>query len=177
MIVGDEAVIRAAEVDDAPLLWRLYDASKPRSFLLGHAREVLIPTRDELHEVLTRKDLLSGTLFAIEDKEGTIRGCCALRGASRDAFHCEVAVALVDESDYGTPLADEAMEFLKYSGFRERKLSKLMGHCLVRETDYRAFLVRHGFESAGVQRDMVYTLGRYFDLEALSLFRTDQQGE
>ncbi|MBN2309182.1 MAG: GNAT family N-acetyltransferase [Candidatus Hydrogenedentes bacterium] len=171
MIVGDHAVIRAADLDDSPLLHRLYDVSKPRSFLLGPSREVLIPTRDELQEVLSRKDLLSGVFFVVEDKQGELRGCCSLRGVTSSAFFSEMAVALVDEADYATPLADEVMDFIRYGGFHERKLRKLMGHCLDREARYREFLVRHGFVSNGVQREMVYALGRYFDLESLSLFR------
>ncbi|MCP4639973.1 MAG: GNAT family N-acetyltransferase [bacterium] len=173
MIVGEHAVIRTADVDDAPLLWRLYDTRRPRSFLLGPAREILIPSRDELQEILSRKDKLAGTFFVVENREGEIQGCCTLRGAMRGAFYNEVTLSLVHEADYATPLADEVMEFLKHMGFMERKLLKIVSHCLDRETEYRAFLVRHGFESDGVQRDMVYTLGRYYNLESLSLFRED----
>lgn len=170
MIAGEHTVIRAADIDDAPLLWQLYDRSSPRSFILGPAREVLIPSRDELQELLTRKDLVRGVFFIVEDKTGLLRGCCALRGASQEAFYCEMAATLVEEADYATPLADEVMAFLRNRAFNERKLNKVVGHCLTSEEGYRAYLVRHGFRSDGVQRRMVYTQGRYFDLESLSLF-------
>jgi hypothetical protein len=41
------------------------------------------------------------------------------------------------------------------------------------ERAYREFLVDRAFKSDGVQRDMVYTQGRYFDLESLTLFRDE----
>lgn len=171
MIKGNYCVIRSAEQDDAPALWSQYDASKPRTFLLGPAREVVIPSQDELQEILGRRDTLAGIFFIIEDLEGRITGCAALRGVMREAFHCEAVVAFADEMVYGSPMADEVMAFLKHLAFRERRLSKVSGHCLDCEAQYRQFLTRHGFESDGIQRDMVYTQGRYFDLESLSLYR------
>ena len=162
MIIGEHAVIRAADCDDAPGLWPLYEAPTPRSFTLGPARQVMIPTRDEFREILSRKDLMSGVFFVVEDKCGLTRGACALRGGSREAGHSEAAVALLDEADYGAPLADEVMAFLRHKAFDERNLIKISAYCVECETAYRAFLLRSGFSSDGVQRDLVYTLGRYF---------------
>lgn len=176
MITGIHTVIRSAEPDDATALWRLYDPKRPRSFLLGPTRDVMIPTHDEIREMLGRRDVVQGTFFTIEDRAGEIRGCCVLRGAKMESEFAELVVALDDDASYATPLADEALAFLEKMGFVDKKLNKLVAHCLSNETEYRAFLVRHGFVSDGVQRQMVYTRGQYFDLESLSRFGSAQNG-
>ncbi|HRI87124.1 MAG TPA: GNAT family protein [Candidatus Hydrogenedentes bacterium] len=176
MISGKYTIIRSAEPDDAYAMWRLYDPSRPRSFLLGPSREVMIPTQDEMREMLARRDVIQGSFFAIEDRAGEVLGCCVLRGAKAESDFAEVVVALTDESSYDSPVADEVYEFLKKLGFVDKKLNKLVAHCLCNETGYRAFLVRHGFTSDGIQREMVYTKGRYFDLESLSLFNNARTG-
>lgn len=176
MITGKYTVIRSAEPDDAVAMWRLYDPMRPRSFLLGPTREVMIPTQDEMREMLGRRDVVQGSFFTIEDRAGEVRGCCVLRGAKTESEFAEVVVALDDDAAYESPLADEAMAFLEKTGFVDRKLNKLVAHCLSNETYYRAYLARHGFASDGVQRQMVYTRGRYFDLESLSLFAPKRSG-
>ena len=171
MITGEHAVIRSAEPDDAPALWQLYDPSRPRSFLLGPQREIMIPTVDELREMLGRRDLVQGTFFAVEDKQGLVCGCCVLRGAKFESEYAEMVVAFGKDDEYVTPLAEEVFQFLLHMAFIEKKLNKLQAHCLCTETAYRDFLTARGFESDGVQRDMVYTRGRYFDLESFTVFR------
>ena len=170
MISGKYTIIRSAEPDDALAMWQLYDPARPRAFLLGPSRDVMIPTQDEMREMLGRRDVVQGSFFAIEDTAGDVCGCCVLRGAKMESEFAEIVVALSDDAQYETPLADEVFEFLAKLGFTEKKLNKLVAHCLSNETHYRDFLVRHGFVSDGVQRQMVYTKGAYFDLESLSLF-------
>lgn len=177
MISGTYTVIRSAEADDATAMWRLYDPKRPRSFLLGPTREIMIPTHDEMREILGRRDVVQGSFFTIEDLAGEIRGCCVLRGAKSESEFAEVVVALDDDAAYATPLADEAIAFIERLGFVDKKLNKLVGHCLSTETHYRAYLVRHGFVSDGIQRKMVYTQGQYFDLESLSLFHRAHSGD
>ena len=176
MISGIHTVIRSAEPDDATAMWRLYDPSRPRSFLLGHTREVMIPTQDEMREMLGRRDVVQGSFFTIEDRAGEIRGCCVLRGAKSESEFAEMVVALDNDDAYDTPLADEVIAFLEKTGFVDKKLNKLVAHCLSNETKYRAYLARHGFVSDGIQRQMVYTRGQYFDLESLSMFNQAHAG-
>ncbi len=176
MISGKYTVIRSAEPDDAAPMWRLYDPKRPRSFLLGPTREVMIPTQDEMREMLGRRDVIQGSFFTIEDLAGEIRGCCVLRGAKMESEFAEIVVALDSDAAYDTPLADEVIAFIEKMGFVDKKLNKLVAHCLSNETQYRAYLARHGFVSDGIQRQMVYTKGRYFDLESLSLFGNAQPG-
>lgn len=176
MIAGTYTVIRSAEPDDATAMWRLYDPKWPRSFLLGPTREVMVPTQDEMRDILGRRDVIQGSFFTIEDREGEIRGCCVLRGAKLESEFAEMVVALDRDAAYDTPLADEVMAFVERTGFVEKKLNKLVAHCLSNETHYRAYLARHGFESDGIQRQMVYTKGRYYDLESLTLFHREHAG-
>lgn len=87
-----------------------------------------------------------------------------------------MVVALDNDDAYDTPLADEVIAFLEKTGFVDKKLNKLVAHCLSNETKYRAYLARHGFVSDGIQRQMVYTRGQYFDLESLSMFNQANAG-
>ena len=171
MIIGEHSVIRTGEPDDAYALMRLYDPGRPHSFLLGPHREVVVPTADELREVLARRDIVTGSFFVVDDKEGEVRGCAVMRAARIESEFAEVIVGLADDAEYGTPLADEALSYIRYLTLVEKKLNKIVANCLLTEQPYRDLLVRNGFQSDGVQRQIMYTLGRYHDLETLSLFR------
>ncbi len=173
MIISEHSVIRTAEPDDAYALMRLYDPGRPRSFLLGPHREIIVPTLDELREVLGRRDVITGAFFVVENTVGEVRGCGVMRAARLESEFAEVMVGLEDDADYSTPLADEALDYLCRLALLEKKLNKVVACCLLTEGVYRDLLIRHGFKSDGTQRDIMYTLGRYFDLESLSLFRKD----
>lgn len=104
-----------------------------------------------------------------------VRGFCSLRTALqvRDAtFYAELVLLLHDDADYGSPLAEEVYEWLHNSAFVERRFNKLIIHCLDGETVLRNWAVSKGFESNGVQREVLFTLGRWHNIEALSLFST-----
>lgn len=173
MITGEHAVIRSAEPDDAFALWQLYDPAIPRAFLLGPSREIMIPTIDEVREMLGRRDIVLGTFFAIEDKTGEVCGCCVLRGSKSESDYAEIVMVFGDDRLYESDLAEEVFQFILRTAFVEKRMNKLQSHCICTELAYRAFLAQRGFESDGVQRDMIYTKGRYYDLESLSLFRAE----
>jgi RimJ/RimL family protein N-acetyltransferase len=131
----------------------------------------MVPTVDELREVLARRDIVTGSFFVVEDQEGEVRGCGVLRAARIESEFAEVIVGLADDADYATPLADDVLGYLRRIALVDKKLNKVVTYCLLSEQPYRDLLVRHGFQSDGVQRQIMYTLGRYHDLESLSLFR------
>ena len=170
MITGEHVVIRTAEMDDAVGLKAAYDVPLPRSCLLDQRRELLTPTVDELRQTLGRQETGQSLLYTMEDREGRIRGFCSLRGVNQEVSYTELVVVFIDEADYGSALADEAFEFLSWRAFVEMGLNKIAAHALDDEAAVRAFLLRHGFTSDGVQRQVIYAGGQWHDLEALSLF-------
>lgn len=172
MITGEHSVIRLAEPDDAYELKRLYDPRRPFSAMLDRRREIGQPSVDELREGLARPEKRAGALYAIEDKQGVIRGFCSVRGASPELRYAEMVLPLFDDEDYTSSLADEAFQFLYNGAFVEKRLNKVVAHCLECEAAYRGLLVRHGFASNGIQRQVLWTQGRWFDLETLTLFGT-----
>jgi len=171
MITCEHSVIRTADPDDAYELHRLHKTGEPRAFLADRRRELVIPTLDELTQVLTQRDRSTGSFFVVEDREGCIRGFCTVRGVNPEARFGEMALAFSRDDDYASPLASEAFHFLCTLGFTRMGLAKLIGHCLKTETALRAFFVAHGFVSDGVQREVLYTGGRYLDMETLTLCR------
>lgn len=177
MIMGQHAVIRTADVDDAYQLGRLYECPTPRFAMLDQRHEIQRPNLDELREVLAHTDVRAPMFYAVEDKTGQVRGFCNLRGLHTEAYYSEMLIMLFDEQDYTSPLADEVYDFLHKQAFILRKLNKIMAHCLDTEQQYRAFLCRKGFESCGCQREVVYTRGRWHDLEVLALYRDRTEGE
>ncbi len=170
MITGEHAVIRTAEADDAYELKRLYDPFRPSSSMLDRARDMTIPTLDELRELLTRKDKQAGALYTVENKRGEIRGLCGIRGIHQDARYGELLLTLFSDEDFESPLADEVFDFLYERAFQEKRLNKMSAHCLEDEHALRNFLLRKGFQSNGVQRDVLFTRGEWLDLESLTLF-------
>lgn len=171
MISGVHSVIRTAESDDAENLYRIYDPTKPRAVFLDRRREFPYPTVDELRESLVPKEGLPFDLYAVEDKAGSVRGYCGLRIAGADLGLGEVILLLHEDGDCETPMAQEVIETLCRIAFKEKRLHKVMAHCLDTETALRPLLFEAGFTCEGRQRDVVYFGGRYHDLEAFTLFQ------
>jgi RimJ/RimL family protein N-acetyltransferase len=175
VIRGEHCVIRTADVDDAQVLKRLYDAEQPHAGLLDRKREVVSPTEDELREVLGRPERLT-YLHVVEDLEGWPRGVTTLRLAPHELHYAEATVIFAEEKDYAAPMADEALDFLQGLAFKRLKFNKIMVYSLNSEQGLKALLTRNGYRSNGVQREMVYTLGRWCDIETFSLFQGDYIG-
>lgn len=170
MITAAHCVIRTSEQDDAMALKRLYDTSRPRAALLDRKRELLIPTLDELRELLSKKEAKSGVFYSVEDRCGAIRGFCSLRATHPEVSYAEFVVMLLEDADYAGGLGDEVFDFLTGRAFKQMKLNKVVAQSLDSERAYRVFLARHGFESEGVQRDAFFTQGGWRNLETLTLF-------
>jgi len=170
MITCDHIVIRSAELDDAEGLWRLYNPDKPRTFQLGPNLELRTPTIDELKTLLDDPERKMGEIYIVEDLEGLVLGCAIMQSAGSNTPYSEAMFAFNDEAIYNTPAADEAFAFVRKQAFTIKKRRKLIAHCLDTEPTYRAFLIRHGYTSDGIQRELIYAGGQYHDLESLSLF-------
>ena len=87
-----------------------------------------------------------------------------------EACFGEVYFLLLDDEDYGSPLAGEIFAFVRDRAFARLGLHKVVAHGLDSETALRAFLAAHGFASDGIQREAVYARGRWHHLETFSLF-------
>lgn len=171
MIRGTHAVIRSADTDDAPYLKMIYDPDHPRSCALDLRRELMLPTIDEVREAMAQKEMGRSAFSAVEDVHGSVRGFCSLRGINPELSYSEFVMIFLDDADYAAPIAEEVFTYLRTLAFVRTRLSKVITHCLDNEVAYHNFLVAHGFRSDGRQRELVYGRGRWYDLEALSLFR------
>ena len=174
MITCTHCVIRTAEPDDAWDMVRLYSPDHPRAALLGRNREPFQPGVEEMREVLRPGEGRPQVFYAVEDLEGVIRGYCGLRtGLGDDAHYGEAIVLMHDLADLDTPLAQEAWEWVIAKAFRDSLWRKTVAHLLESETAQRAWLVERGFESCGVQREVLYTGGRWLNIETLVLYNRE----
>lgn len=167
--------IRSADVDDAPDFHRLYDFRRPRASLLDKAREPMMPTRDELALMLTKKENLKGGLYVLDDIEGNVRGFCSLRGMVHDARYAEMSILFFDDSDYTSPLAEEALDFICDEAFGRFRLFKLITQSLGNETAWTQFVLAHGFEQSGEQRQVLFAGGKWHNLLTFSRFHPESE--
>jgi RimJ/RimL family protein N-acetyltransferase len=172
MIYGTHAALRTAETDDAPAFHKLYAEESPRAALLTRLREVVSPTVQEIAEVIIQADKSMAPFYVVEDREGVVRGFCALRAAqqARDAtFYAELVLLFYQEEDFFTPLAEEVYGWLHQWAFIDRRYQKIIVHCLEGENALRRFLEAHHFECNGVQREILFTQGRWHNMEVFTL--------
>lgn len=169
MITLDDGYIRMAEPDDAQALWRLYFDGHLRASLLDSLYERMHPTVDELHEMLGRAEITQGNLFAIEDTYGEVVGFCNLRGMTKASVVGDFMLMFHDPEQFNTPLADSIHQFAWERSFEMAQRKRIHAPCLTCETTFRAYLLRHGFESVGVQREVLHAQGAWQDLETFSL--------
>ncbi|HNR31940.1 MAG TPA: GNAT family N-acetyltransferase [Candidatus Hydrogenedentes bacterium] len=170
MIQTPHGYIRAAEREDAPALARLYDPEYPRAALLDAKREPIMPTEDEVRELLSRKEVQQGVLYAVEDTAGVVCGFCSVRGVNPEAGFGETSLLFLADATYETPLAEDALGFVLERAFERQRLRKLLANGLDGETALKQFLLGHGFESSGVQRNALYSLGQWHNLEVFTRF-------
>lgn len=172
MVRGNYGVIRSAGPDDAPFLRRLYRPDRPIAGLLDDKRELIVPTRDELREALATSPQArqANWLNAVEDLTGAVRGFCALRSSPLEQYYGLIIAMFLNEDDFDTPMADESGAFLLVEAFQRKRLHKVVAYSLEHEDGFRRWLLRLGFASDGRQRQVLWAAGRWFDLEAFSLF-------
>ncbi|MFP4500050.1 MAG: N-acetyltransferase family protein [Candidatus Hydrogenedentota bacterium] len=168
MITTAHGYIRSTDPDDAAILARLYDPACPRAALLDLRREPVFPTVDEIRQMLVRPPSKQGRFYTIEDKTGAVRGFCGIRGSNTEAAFGEVHALFLDPADYAGPQAGEVADFLFERTFIRQRLQRILAHALETETALAGFLRAHGFASCGVQREVLYTQGRWHNLETLA---------
>jgi RimJ/RimL family protein N-acetyltransferase len=172
MITGDHCYIRTADPDDAHAFAALAGVCFPRAILLDARREARYPTVDEVEEMLSSAEVKkSGMFHVVEDLEGRIRGFCSLKPSPPELPHTEIMFAMIDDADYASPMAREAMDFLANKAFVDRPMRKMVAQTLDNEHGFRTFLTAYGYASNGVQREMTWAAGRYHDLETWSFDR------
>jgi len=170
MVTGDHAVIRTIDTDDTAALLKLYRAARPLACLLNQLHEFVVPTTDEIVHLVQATDKNKVAAFnVVEDRQGNVRGFCALRVTGQEIYPGRFDIMFFDGDDFSTPLANEVGHFLIEEAFQRKGLRRIVAQCLNSEKTLRAFLVNTGFESNGVQREVLYTGGKWFNLESLSL--------
>jgi RimJ/RimL family protein N-acetyltransferase len=169
LITSAQGYIRATEEDDSAWFHRLYAAGPPRFALLDLKREPLMPTLLEVRETLGSKEAARSQSFTLESAEGEIAGFLALRGLNQETGFCEVTPLLLDEAAVNGPLAHWAMDYAMERAFAVMRLRKVTAHALCRETHLREFLLARGFACDGVQREVLFSQGRWMDVLCFSL--------
>jgi RimJ/RimL family protein N-acetyltransferase len=172
VVRGKHGVIRSAGPDDAAFLRQLYRPDRPIAGLLDDKREVAVPTWDELREALgtNTQTRQANWLNAVEDLNGDVRGFCALRASPLEQYYGLIIGMFLDEDDFDSPLAEEAGAFLVMEAFQRKRLHKVVAYSLEHEAGFRRWLLRIGFTPDGRQRDVLWAAGRWFGLDAFSLF-------
>jgi len=168
LITGDYTYIRGTEYDDVAALSELYRADVLRAGLLDGRREPVMPSQDDLQELLGRKEIAEGAFYTIEDREGSIQGFCSLKGVNPEARFCEFSLLFIDPATYHTPIATEATATMLERAFLRLGLRKVMAYCLSEEHDFASLLKQQRFESAGIQREVLYAKGRWHDVETFA---------
>jgi RimJ/RimL family protein N-acetyltransferase len=148
-------------------LYALYMDGVLRAGLLDARREPMLPARDDLRDLLTRKEIADGSFYTIESETGDIVGFCSLRGINIEARFGEYGLQLSDARSYTTAVATEAHDFLMDRAFARLGLRKVLAHALSTETEFVEFLRSRGFSSAGIQRDVLHARGGWHHLETL----------
>ncbi|HOH28276.1 MAG TPA: GNAT family protein [Candidatus Hydrogenedentes bacterium] len=171
MIIGTHNVLRFSEPEDAHFYRALYLQGGPKAALLDARREFGAPTLQEIRELLIKSESARAFLFTVEDPEGRLRGWCGLRALNIEASFCEMFMVFAAPEEYAGPMADETMEALLDRAFNRLGLQKVLATCLDSEETLHACLLRHGFRSCGVQRDVLYGKEGWRGLDTLALDR------
>ena len=173
MITVKHGCIRFSEADDALFLRDLYLNAPKRAALLDTRREPVMPTAQEVRELLARKDAAHGLMYTVEDTTGTLKGWCSLRGVNYEAGYGELMFLFASEEDYEGALADETLEYLLHRAFMQFNLYKVLVLCLDTEQALIQYLERKEFSRAGAQRQALFSGGTWHDLHIYTLRKLD----
>ncbi len=169
MIIGTHTVVRFSEPGDAHFYRDLYLQGGPKAALLDARREFGLPTLQEIVDLLNKSEAARAFLFTIEDPEGRQRGWCGLRALNIEAAYCELFLVFAAPEDYAGAMADEALGLLLNRAFLRLGLKQVLATCLDCESPLHACLLRHGFRSCGVQRDVLFSGGAWRGMDTLTL--------
>jgi len=173
MITCEHGYIRFSEADDALFLRQLYLEKPRRAALLDTRREPIMPSTQEVRDMLARKDAAQGLMYTVEDSTGVLKGWVGLRGINYEARYAELVLLFASAEDYSGALADEALEFLLGSAFNHFMLHKVLVLCLDTERALMEYLQRKKFVDAGTQRQALFSGGVSHDLHIFTLIAQD----
>lgn len=170
MIKKNHAIVRSADRFDASRLLGFYLHKPAFACLLDTKREPLMPNLSELEELLQHKDTAQ-SFYAVENKEGDVRGFLVLKGINPEVLFGEIMLLFEEEVyDNEEALIDEALEFVETRAFQQLHLRKLMTTCLDDETHLRQFLLSHSYQCEGCMREVLFTCGKWHNLETWAKF-------
>jgi hypothetical protein len=169
MKLSPHTTVRFCEPDDADFIRDLYYDGIPRAALLDGRREPMLPLRSEILEIIRKSEAARAMLFSIEDGTGILRAWSGLRGLNPDARFAELFLVFADEAGYDSLQADEALGYLLDRAFFQTDLGRVLVSCLESEKAWRQFLLRKGFSSCGIQRDIMCISGTWTGIETLEL--------
>lgn len=170
MIEKLHASIRSADRFDAKQLFHIYMQEPIHAALLSPKREPLMPNISELEELLLSKDAAQ-SFYAVENKQGDIQGFVILKGIIPEVMFGET-ILLFDNDTYkqNKPLVEEALEFIETKAFQQLHLRKIITTCLDDEKGLHDFLHQHSYQCEGVMREVLFTCGKWHNLETWAKF-------
>lgn len=171
---NDRVRLRAMRAED----WEAHYLSRydsPARVLLQYEQE-LPPTESEARQFAEQYadfNPQSGRLmFVIENLEGEAVGSFNLNSIDErnGTFHIGMQIGREHRGQgYGTA----AMRILLAYAFFERRLNKFHVHCLETNAASIAMMKKLGCVQEGMQREEVYTGGRYLDIVLFGLTKAD----
>ncbi len=171
MIKTSCSVIRNADRFDAKELFKFYMHTPPFACLLDTKREPIIPNLSELEELLQHKDT-SHSFYTVENKEGNVCGFVVLKGINSEALFGEIMLLFGDEMYDGEEVViEEALKFIESRAFQQLHLRKLITTSLDEETRLRQFLINHNYHCEGMMREVLYSGGKWHNLETWAKFQ------
>ncbi len=172
MIEKLHASIYTADRFDAKRLLHFYIQKPVHAALLDAKREPIIPNLSELEELLQSKDAAQ-SFYTVEDKQGEVQGFVILKGINPEVMFGET-ILLFDNDTYeqNKPLIEDALEFIETKAFQQLHLRKIITTCLDEEKNLHTFLNQHSYQCEGVMREVLFTYGKWHNLETWAKFNS-----
>ncbi|HOV33085.1 MAG TPA: GNAT family N-acetyltransferase [Candidatus Hydrogenedens sp.] len=170
MIEKLHAIIRTADRFDVKQLFHFYMQEPIHASLLDAKREPLMPNISELEELLLSKDAAQ-SFYTVENKQGDIQGFVILKGVNPEVMFAEI-ILLFNNDIYeeNKLLVEEALEFIETKAFQQLHLRKIITTCLDDEKNLHTFLSQHSYQCEGVMREVLFTTGKWHNLETWAKF-------
>ena len=171
---GAKARLRPLNLSDKPLIVQWHNDPGLRENVLGFRLPVSEVMNDRWFEAVMNPADRTRAVFAVETVGGgRMVGYVQLNQIdwiSRTAF---LGITIGDKAQWGTGLADEAVDLLLRFGSDALNLRKICLEVPGYNQRAIAFYKRKGFAVEGVRREQIYLEGQHHDLVLMAVFARD----
>ncbi len=168
ILIDDNLILRAIERKDAPILYEMINDPEIEKMVVGWSLPV-----SEQRQIQWIDGIKSNDMRYIIELDGSAIGMASITGLDFKNSVSKLNIKIKDKENKGKGVGTRTIKLLVKYCFEELNLNCLTANILVYNIPSQKLFEKCGFRKDGILRSRVYKMGKYHDIVAYSLIRSE----